>query len=333
MSSPLKLPAAIEPMIPAAAREPFDSPRHAFEIAWDGLRALLFIEGAGVRAQDRYGRDITDLYPELGAVPELLHGSGHVLDGEIVTLDSAGKPSFALLEPRLSASAEVAEQLSTERPVVFQGFDILYLDGRRVLNEPLRTRRRMLKQVLRREGVLTVPDHVVADGVAFFEAARQHGLAGIVAKELDSPYVSGLHSRAWQVVRVSPREEFVIGGFTYGGPTRVRAGPHRSPPFHSLLIGQYDRWGQLHCAAEVSGGFTEETAEQLAVIFDDITTTVCPFSNPPAPERLVFWCEPRVAATIAFAERGRDGTLRFPKFETVRPDVPAEYCRAPETGL
>jgi bifunctional non-homologous end joining protein LigD len=183
-----------------------------------------------------------------------------------------------------------------------------------------------------KEDRIAVPDHEEADGIALFEAARQLELAGIVAKELESSYVGGLHSRAWQIVRVSPRDEFVIGGFTYGGPTRVRAGPYRSPPFHSLLVGQYDRWGQLQCLAEVGGGFGDEAMKQLSGIFDDVMTTECPFTRPPTPERLVFWCEPVVAATVAYAERDPEGGLRFPKFEALRLDVPAESCRLPEPG-
>jgi DNA ligase D-like protein (predicted ligase) len=319
-------------MIPAPSPEPFDSSEHAFEVAWDGLRALVIIERATIRVQDRYGRDVSRLFPDLADLPGHLNGSGHVLDGEIVALDAAGRPDFTLLQPRLSATTVDVECLSEEKPVVFQTFDVLYQSGRSVMNEPLRTRKRILRQIVRLQGAIAVPDHVEGDGVAFFEAARQHELAGIVAKELESPYVGGRHSRAWQIIRVYPKDEFVIGGFTYGGPTRVRAGPYRSPPFHSLLVGQYDRWGQLGCAAEVSGGFGDDTVEQLSGLLENVMTARCPFNKPPTPERLVFWCEPVVAATIAFADRTSEGLLRFPKFEALRLDVPASACRIPDQG-
>lgn len=324
------LPAEVELMIPTSSPEPFDSSDHAFEVAWDGLRALVFVEQSRVRVQDRYGRDVTNRYPELVSISQHLNGSGHVLDGEIVALDSAGHPDFSLLQPRLTAESGAAGRLSEERPVVYQTFDVLYRSGDSVMHEPLRTRKRILKQLVRLQGNLGVPDYVQGDGIAFFEAARQHELAGIVAKELRSPYVGGLHSNAWQIIRVYPKDEFVIGGFTYGGPTRVRAGPYRNPPFHSLLIGQYDRWGQLECAGEVTGGFREDAVAQLETIFEGVTTTTCPFSRPPKPERLVFWCQPVIAATIAFAERTSTGTLRFPIFETLRLDVPTESCLVPE---
>jgi bifunctional non-homologous end joining protein LigD len=317
-------------MLPASLSEPFDSPEHAYEVAWDGLRCLLYVERAGLLVRDRYGRDVTEKYPELRDVPRMLNGEGHVLDGEIVALDGGGRPDFTLLEPRLTAGTLEAERMAAEAPIVFQLFDVLYRDGRPVMNEPLRTRKRMLKQMLRLPGPLVVPDHVVGDGIPFFEAAREHGLAGIVAKELGSRYVGGLHSRAWQIVRVYPKDQFVIGGYTYGGPTRVRAGPYYSPPFHSLLVGQYDRWGQLHCAGEVTGAFSDETMKQLAGIFEEITTNRCPFHQPPAPERLVFWCRPTTSVTLAFSARTEEGVLRFPKFESLRLDVPPETCRLPE---
>jgi DNA ligase D-like protein (predicted ligase) len=317
-------------MFAAPVDEPFDSPRHAFEVAWDGLRTLAFVDQGRVRLQDLYGRNVTALFPELSAAADYVSGSGHVLDGEIVSLGEEGRPEFEVLKTRLTGAAGDVEQLADVQPVVFQAFDILYRDGRRVMNEPLRTRKRMLKQVVRRFGQVAVPDHVEGDGVAFFEAARQHDLAGMVAKELESPYVSGLHSRAWQLVKVYPKDNFVIGGFTYGGPTRVRAGPHRGPPFHSLLVGQYDRWGQLHFLAEVTGGFCDDDVEHLAELFEGITTTNCPFNKAAKPERLVFWCEPVISVTVAYSDRTGEGNLRFPKFETLRLDVPAESCRIPK---
>ena len=326
---PGSLPFGLKPMLPAPTREPFDSTEHAFELAWEGLRVLASVDRGQVRIQDCYGRDVSSKYPELRALPDDLNGSGHMLDGEIVSLTKDGRPDFSALQPRITADPREAEVLAAAQPVTLQVFDILYADGRPVMNEPLRTRKRMLRQVVRTQRLVAVSDYVERDGVAFFEAARQHGLAGVVAKRLESRYWPGGHSRDWQIVRVYPKDEFAIGGFTYGGPLPGR-GVRRRDPFHSLLLGQYDRWGELRYCAEVTGEFDAPTAARLSPALDRLGASRCPFVTVPRTQRLVFWCEPVLAATIAYAERTAEGRLSFPRFERLRLDVPADACRLPE---
>jgi bifunctional non-homologous end joining protein LigD len=317
-------------MLPAPAREPFDSPTHVFEVAWDGIRALAFVEQGHLRIQDSYGRDVTWRYPELQSISGEVNGSGHVIDGEIVVLDKEGIPQFGRLLRRLSAASPVEVNTAlAEAPVVFQAFDILYRDGRTVMNEPLRTRKRMLRQAVRAPGSLSVPDYVEHDGVAFFEAAREHGLAGTVAKETDSTYLPGRGSRSWQISRVYRQDEFVVGGFTFGGSPRGSR-PRFREPFASLLLGAYDRWQRLRFAGELGGGFDSSTQSALSDSLEGLTTTESPFDDAPPMPRLVFWCEPALVASVAYSEWSPEGRLQFPKFQWIRPDVPPEACRLPE---
>jgi bifunctional non-homologous end joining protein LigD len=172
---------------------------------------------------------------------------------------------------------------------------------------------------------------VTRDGVAFFEAARQHELEGIVAKELDSRYLPGRRSRSWLAVKVHERDEFVIAGYTFGGRWQPRR-PSRPvrEPLHSLVLGAYDSEERLHFIGEVTGGFSRDDAADLAERLDVLAARECPFAEEPALGRLVFWCRPEVCATVRFGGWTAERTLRFPVFEAARPDVPAVSCRLPE---
>jgi bifunctional non-homologous end joining protein LigD len=312
--------------------EPFDSSEHMFEVAWDGVRALIHVEREQVRVVNAFGEEITWRVPELRSIEAEVNGTGLVLDGEIVVLDDEGVPQFNRLLPRLEA-ADVDDVAKAVRgsAVVFQGFDILYKGGRSVMNEPLRTRKRILRQVVRRPGSLSVPDYVERDGIAFFEAAREHGLAGTVSKHIESKYVPALRARDWSLMRVFQRDEFVIAGFTYGGTLRMSRRKH-SEPFASLLIGAYDRWQRLHFVGEIAGGFESDVEVELARSMDGLVTTLCPFDTPPLSPRLVFWCAPQLVASVAFSRWTENGRLQFPRFEWLRPDVPTSACLLPESA-
>jgi bifunctional non-homologous end joining protein LigD len=321
------LPRVIAPMLATPAPEPFDSPAHIFEVLWEGVRALAFVERGELRLQDRWGRDITHRYPELGVFPTRLRESGVVIDGAIVCLDSEGRPDFARLSERLGIDEPSEAGEAAERsPVTFQAFDLLYRERQPLTGWALRRRKEMLRGLTRPNATLAVPDDVTKDGIAFFEAARAHRLLGVVAKEIDSKYVPGERSRAWLSVMARRQGEFVIGGYTYGGRWNPRSSRPRHEAFSSLLIGRIRDDGRLDYVGEVAGGFLAATAV-LSTALDEATTSCCPFAQEPALDRLVFWCRPEVVATIGYAE-WVDGRLRFPVFQALRPDVPAHTCRA-----
>ncbi len=325
------LPQVIEPMLPSAAAEPFDSPAHVFEVLWDGVRALAFVEQGTARLQDRWGRDVTQRYPELSSLAGRLRESGMVIDGEIVCLDADGRPDFSRLRHRLAVDdAETACSLAEQYPVTLQAFDLVYQERQSVTGWALRRRKEMLRSLVRPDATIAVPDSVAKDGIAFFEAAREHGLEGIVAKEADSRYLPGQRSRAWLTVRVQQKRDFIVGGFTYGGRWNPRGGSRPREAISSLLLGLLREDGRLDFAGEVTGGFQDEM-DDLARRLDEATTAACPFAEEPALERLVFWCRPEVVAAITYAEPAPDGRLRFPVFKALRPDVPPDSCRVAET--
>ncbi len=273
-----KLPANIRPMLPIPAREPFDSDQHVFELDWDGLRAFLFHEDGQVRVQDAYGRDSSCRFPEIAGLGSRLRTDGLVLDGEIVALDSAGRPDFQALQRRLLASLPEAGALAQARPLTYHAFDVLYSEGRSLMQMPLWQRKAALHKLLRPSDRLWPAEFVENEGVAFFEAARDHGLAGIMAREKAASYLPGVGHANWQSLRIYQRREFVVCGYTFGGPSPEGRRAARQP-FASLLLGLFDDKSRLSFAGEVAGGFTPESFAEAQAWLEPETSMVQPVTS------------------------------------------------------
>ena len=296
-------------MLATAAAEPFDSPDHIFELKLDGVRALAFMEAGEVRVQNRRLEDVRPQFPQFAAAPARIRAKNAVLDGEIVALDSEGRTSLPLLQNRLHGMPG---------PLTYQVFDILYLEGASVMHLPLARRKTLLHQVLSPSDFLQACDFVDGEGVAFFEAAAEHGLEGIVAKEKASPYRPGERSRAWQTVKAFCADDFVIGGYAFGGGRKAE-------PIAALLLGQYQGERLVH-VGDVSGPFPEETSRMLLALLQPLHTPGCAFAEPPHLARFIYWCRPELACRARYSEWTREGKLRFPLFVAVRPDVPPQEC-------
>jgi bifunctional non-homologous end joining protein LigD len=319
----IRLAGPVAPMLATPVPEPFDSAGHLYEVLWDGIRTLAFVDDGRVRLRDRWGSDITRRYPELASMPAYMRETSAVLDGAIVCLDEDGRPDFSRLRLRLGADRPV--RLAAEAPATFQAFDILYRRGQSLAGWPLRRRKEMLLALVRDYGGIGLPDWVERDGVAFFEAARDHGLAGIVAKKADSRYTPGERSSSWLKVRVYERDEFVVGGFAVGG--RWLPGRSKRPRTDvSLMLGRPLPDGRLTYVGEVSGNFEEPWAAALMDRAENVVIADSPFAEPPNVQRLVYWCRPDIVVSIRHAGIV-EGRPRFPVLEGARPDVPVEACR------
>jgi DNA ligase D-like protein (predicted ligase) len=304
-----RLPAQLKPMLATAATEPFDSPDHIFELKLDGVRAIAFVEAGEVRVLNRRLEDVRPQFPQFAEMAGRIKAKSAVLDGEIVALDGEGRTSLPLLQERLQAKTG---------PLTYQVFDILYLDGASVMHLPLARRKTVLHQVLSPSDFLQACDFVDGEGVAFFEAAAQHGLEGIVAKEKASPYRPGERSPAWQTVKAFCADDFVIGGYAFGGGRKAE-------PLAALLLGQYQGERLVH-VGDVSGPFPEETARVLLALLQPMHSPECAFAEPPRLARFIYWCRPDLACRVRYSEWTRQAKLRFPLFVAVRPDVPPREC-------
>ena len=223
-----------QPMLATLTDDAFDDPDWGFDPKWDGVRALAFC-GTTTKLMSRNGKDVTAGYPELADLHDRLVALEAVLDGEIVAFED-GRPSFQRLQQRMHVRDESrVEQLTRQVPVVFMAFDLLYLDGRRLVDEPLTSRRRLLEGALVPSSSIQLSPMVEGSGRALLQAASDQGLEGIVAKRLSSKYEPGKRSRSWLKVKLVFDADVVIAGWTEGeGKRRGKLGSLDDRSRHSI---------------------------------------------------------------------------------------------------
>jgi bifunctional non-homologous end joining protein LigD len=320
------IPDGLLPMLATTSTLPLDDEHWAFEMKWDGVRALLAVEGGRVRIRSRRGNDVTDRYPELHELAAALGSTDALLDGEIVALDASGRPSFELLQPRMHVgSVSTARRLASEAPVVCMLFDVLWLDGRIVVGRAYDERRELLEGLALAGPTWQTPPAHHGDGKAVLDASRGLGLEGVVAKRRDSRYEPGRRSGAWRKVKVDRSQELVVGGWLPGaGRLDARLG--------SLLVGHYDDGGGLRYAGRVGSGIDEAARARLEALLATRRRDRSPFVSTPRLVRPV-WAEPDLVVQVRFHEWTHAGILRHPRYEGLRDDVdPASVVREPDPG-
>ncbi|HEV1997736.1 MAG TPA: hypothetical protein VGR61_06360 [Candidatus Dormibacteraeota bacterium] len=314
---PAVLPPVLMPMVPGGASEPFDSTEHLFEVRWDGLRALAFIEGGGYHLQDQAGRNISELFPELGELPHRVGSDQVILDGCVVISDARGRPDFAALDRRMRvATAAATQQSAARQPAAFVVFDILYHEARSVMSLSLLKRRKLLKQTVAAEGRICLSDAVSADGVAFFEAAREMGIDAVIAKRKDSLYMPGGRAPSWLLVQDVPRQDVVVVGY---------APDSSGNAFESLLVGVFAENRPVYAGA-VSGGFDQRTERLLTQAIPGLRAGAEPPGNADRVPPEAVWLRPEIVASVKFSEWTSEGMLRFPIFVGLHPEVDPRAC-------
>ena len=239
---------------------------------WDGVRAVVYIEGGRPRALSRNEIDMSVAYPELREMAATLGARPVVLDGEIVAFDPRGRPSFERLQPRMHVtSATQARRLASSTPVTFMAFDVLHLDGRSTLGLPYAERRRLLESLQLEGPSWRTPPAWFGDGAMVLGAAREQGLEGVVAKRRQSPYRPGRRAEDWLKVKHLRTQEVVVGGWKPG--TGRREGT-----IGSLLLGLPGGEG-LSYVGKVGTGFTDRALDDLAATLLGLRRDESPFSG------------------------------------------------------
>ncbi len=308
----------VKHMLATPAAEPFSRPGWVYEIKYDGVRVIAERRGDEVRMLGRSGEDITSRYPEIAEALRGLVVEQLVVDGEIVAYDESGRPSFGRLQKRMliSRPRDVAAAMARV-PVRAVFFDCLALEGHDLRGLPLHQRKACLARALPPAGVIQAGDHVAEHGEAFFEAANEMGLEGIVAKRADSRYV-GKRSPDWVKIKCQRRQEFVIGGYT----DPRGSGRH----FGALHVGVYED-GALRHVSRVGSGFDDAMQDRLWKELEPLARATSPFGPGGPAGRGDHWVEPRLVCEVRFTEWTADGGLRHPIFIGLRTDRKPEEVR------
>ncbi|PWC03731.1 ATP-dependent DNA ligase [Agromyces badenianii] len=295
----------------------------ALEWKWDGIRVLARVEAGGMRLLSRNGVDITARYPDLASLPSVVRGDA-VVDGEIVALDTDGRPDFGRLQRRMNLTKpREIERVAASVPVRLLLFDVLEVDGRQVTDEPYRRRRARLAGLVRmKRGVpVEVPAPATGTPEEALAESRRLGLEGIVAKRPDSPYRPGARSSDWLKHKLTLTQEVVIGGYRRGAGTRTGR-------IRSLLVGIPGDRG-LEYAGRVGSGLGELALERLLAALRPLEQAESPFVEVPAADMSdAVWVRPELVGEIELSDWTSTGVARHPRWRGLRPDkAPAEVER------
>lgn len=302
----------LAPMLATTGALPADDGRWAYEVKWDGARALVTVDGGHLSIASRAGNDITSSYPELRGLGEQIGTRSVVLDGEVVAFGSSGIPDFGLLQSRMHVTRPGAGLL-TATPVTYLVFDLLFAGGVALLDLPYDQRRAALDALQLGGAHWQVPPSFPDDGAALLASTREQGLEGVVAKRRDSTYVPGRRSEHWVKVKNLRRQSAVVIGWKPGEGGRAgRIG--------SLLLAVNGATGLLY-AGHVGTGFSAEVLRLLGRLLEPLATDDQPCPVPREYARVARWVRPEVIAEVEFTGWTKDGRLRHPSYRGLRDDL------------
>ena len=313
------MPKEIAPMLAKSGEVPKDGAKWAYEFKWDGIRAIVYVEGGRVRALTRNAKPLGPAFPELSDIGLHLGSTSAILDGEIVALDDQGRPNFSALSHRLHLTSKAAvDKAARVTPASFFAFDLLYLDGHSLVARPYDARRRLL-EALKLQGEtfatpISVTGRKASDVIA---VAAERGLEGVVIKRRNSPYEAGQRSGDWIKIKSYRAQEVVVGGWTNGKGAL-------SDTLGALLLGIPDG-KQLTYVGKVGTGFTRAQRQALLTVLAPLSRTTSPFGAPLSASEtaLAHFVRPSLVGEVSFAEWTPDGHLRQPAWRGIRSDKTA----------
>jgi bifunctional non-homologous end joining protein LigD len=285
------MPADIRPMLCSLVKEPFDSPEYLFEVKWDGYRLMSYGQGRHIKLSSRGGHDYSSKYPGIVTALKAIDGD-FVIDGEAIVMNSAGKPDFDALQ---KASGHTSG-------VFYYVFDILWLNGRTLMDLPLVERKEMLRALVGENQTVKYSEHFDG-GRDLFDRARELQLEGIVAKRRASAYMPGKRGKDWLKIPVEHKQEFVIGGWIES---------EKRNTFRTLLFGSYEG-GKLKWKGHAGGGYKEKEMPRILKRLKAIEIEESPFdAEVEYSEGTPHWVKPELVANIKFATTTKSGKIRKP---------------------
>ncbi len=309
----------IRPMM-AKTGDPFDSDNHFFEVKWDGLRALLFLQNGKLQLQNRNLRDVTASYPEIQSVAKTIRANKAIIDGEVVVLSKKGTPDFGRLQNRFGI--EDPKRVETARsvnPVTYVAFDLLHLNGKDVIKDQLENRKNALHYLIEEGPHLLYGDHVKREGLQYYSEALKLGFEGTVGKEKHSPYLLGTRTSFWIKSKGSRTLDAIVVGYVQGEGMRKAT-------FGSLVMAMYDDQGRLVHVGNVGGGFDDKTLLMLKPTLERLVVKKPIITGPVEAPSPITWVKPRIVCEIIYANITTERKLRFPRFNRLRTDKKPEEC-------
>jgi bifunctional non-homologous end joining protein LigD len=294
-----KLKQYVKPMLASVTKTPFDDKDWIYEIKWDGYRAVAELEKGDIRFYSRNGLDFSERF---AVIYQALHKIKHdvILDGEVVLMNEKNLPDFQKLQHY---------ENHLNYPLIYYVFDILELDGKNMEGLHLLDRKKILKQLLKKDASIRYCDHIDGQGIAFLEKVKEQGMEGIIAKKKDSVYTRNVRSKEWLKIKNVQSTEVVIAGYTEpkGGRTH----------FGSLILAGKKGKKWIY-RGHVGTGFNSDLLRELKMKMKPLETDHSPFDEKVPVNGKVSWVQPKLVADIAYTEITRDGIFRHPSFLRLR---------------
>ncbi|CAM4135202.1 DNA ligase D [Flavobacterium sinopsychrotolerans] len=311
-----KFPFNLSPMFATMVDKPFDKEGWQYEIKWDGYRALAFCSKDQVELKSRNDKSFDKKFYSIHKALEEWNINA-VVDGEVVVLDEDSKPNYGALQNWRSEADGV---------LYFYVFDLLWINGKNLMQLPLSERRNILKQIIPENDNIRFSENFDVSGIEFFETAKKMGLEGIIAKKSDSVYSAGSRSKDWLKIKANKRQEMVIGGYSKNEDS--------SKSFSSLLLGVYEN-GELIYTGKAGTGFNDKQQIEMLKQFKPYIIKTPPFKELPdinkpsrfqrnPPQATAIWMKPELVCEVSFTEMTTDGIMRHPSFQAMRIDKKAK---------
>jgi bifunctional non-homologous end joining protein LigD len=307
-----------QPMMAKLEAKVFDNDDWIYERKLDGYRAIGYT-GNNAKLISRNDIDFSNDYQKIVEVLKSIPQKA-ILDGELVIEDKNGKSSFQYIQHYDGDTKDLK--------LKYYVFDLLNLDGHDLRDMELIKRKQLLKSFLATVDLpdIIYNDHVLGNGVAFFNKAKKEGWEGIIGKDGQSYYNSGKRTDTWLKFKLQNSQEAIICGYTAPAGSRKY--------FGSLILG-IKPGDKIQYIGNCGTGFNDISIKELYAKLQPLEVNKKPFDEKIARKSKIYWVEPKLVCEVWYSEWTADKHLRHPVFKGLREDKRSEkvVMETPDTQL